>query len=145
MNFKKITILSMIAVVGIAAFTACGNRNHFTKDRSERMIKKLDYVADHLDLAGDQKVKYQDLRGRVLVDLKAGHQNRLEAMRQLKAEFQKTEPNVNDLAAEIKGHINDGHKRVEKAPEYVAEFYSFLNAKQKAEVKEFVLDKLEDL
>ncbi|MEQ9366595.1 MAG: Spy/CpxP family protein refolding chaperone [Leptospirales bacterium] len=145
MNFKKITILSIVAVTGLATFAACGHRHHFSKDRSERMIKKLDYVADRLDLAGEQQAKYQDLRARVLVDLKAGHQARLETMRQLKAEFEKPEPNMNALAADVKKRMETGHQRFQKAPDYVAEFYGFLNAEQKAEVKEFVLDKLEDL
>ncbi|MCR9141237.1 MAG: Spy/CpxP family protein refolding chaperone [bacterium] len=145
MKFKKITFLSIIAIAGAVAFTACGHRGHFSKDRSERMIKKLDYVADRLDLAGEQQAKYQDLRARVLVDLKAAHQARLATMRQLKAEFEKPEPDMNALAAEVKTSMESGHERFQKAPDYVAEFYGFLNAEQKAEVKEFVLDKLEDL
>ncbi len=145
MKLKKIAILSIIGLVGAAAFTACGHRNHFSKDRSERMIKKLDYIADRLDIEGEQRVKYQDLRGRVLVDLKAMHEQRLETMRQLKAEFEKPEPDMNALAADVKARMETGHERFVKAPDYVAEFYGLLNPEQKARVKEFVLDKLEDL
>lgn len=145
MKFKHITIASIIAVTGLAAFTACGRHHGVGKDHSERMIKKLDHIADRLDLKGEQTAKYQALRARVLEDLKAGHQSRLEGMRKVKAEFQKSEPDMNALAVELRTRLNEGHKRFDKAPDYIVEFYGILDAEQKAQVKEFVLDCLEDI
>ena len=143
-KFKRITLFSAVALIGLGAFTAC-HRHHPGKDHSDHMIKKLDRIADRLDIEGEQKNKYQELRGRILADLKAGHQARLEGMRKIKAEFQKPEPDIDAVAAELKSRMDQGHARFAKAPDYMREFYNILNAEQKAEVKEFVLDRLEDI
>lgn len=143
-RFGKAASLLAVVTAGLMLFTACGHRHHF-KDRSERMVKKMDRIADHLELKGDQQSQYQDLRQRVLADLKAGHSSRMEGLREIKAEFQKTEPDVDTLSKQIADRMNNGHERFVKAPAYVAEFYAILDKEQKAEVKEFVLDKLEKL
>lgn len=145
MNFRKLTIATVIAVLGAAFFVACGPRHHAGRDYSDRIVKKLDRVADRLDLEGDQERKYQELRGRVLADLKAGHQARLESMRTIRAEFEKAEPDIQAVAREVKAAMAQRHKRMEAAPDYAVEFYSILNAGQQAKVKKFVLDRLEDI
>ena len=144
-RFGKIASLVAVAAAGAMLFTACGHRDHFKKDRSEKMVKKMDRIADHLELDGEQMTKYQDLRQRVLADLKAGHASRLEGLREIKAEFEKETPNMDSLAKQLETRITGRQSIIEKAPGYAAEFYNILNDEQKADVRKFVLDKLERL
>lgn len=145
MNWKKIMFVSGIAVATLGVAAACGHRHRFDESRAEKIVKHMDRKVSHLDLTAEQERKYQDLRGRILADLKEGIRERKTGLQKIKAEFQKNDTDIQAVAATMKQQISQGSARFEKMPDYIVEFYSMLDDKQKLEVKEEVLDRLEDL
>ncbi len=145
MNWKKFFFVSTVAVLTLGVAAACGHRHRFDERRAEKIVKHMDRKVSYLDLTAEQERKYQDLRGRILADLKAGMNERKSGLQKIKAEFQKNDTDIEAVATEMKQQISEGSARFEKMPDYIVEFYSMLDDEQKAEVKERVLDRLEDL
>ncbi|MBW2619495.1 MAG: periplasmic heavy metal sensor [Deltaproteobacteria bacterium] len=147
MRLKKILIIAgaivLGVVIGAGVVAGVGYHKFFKGDFSHFVISRMDKRMEKLNLSDPQKAQYETLRREMEASLTQGAATKRELMRELRAELNREEPDLEALAALVKTRVNEIPGLVGRNLEHLVEFYATLDKDQKAKMLKHIKKKIE--
>jgi len=112
------------------------------RDFSKHILERMDSKVEKLNLTDLQQEKYQEIRGRIEVDLSEMKDNRREFFTEIKEEMNSETPDVEKFVALMKGKLEQMPVKIGTHLDYFVELYSILDEEQKAQVVERFREKM---
>ena len=133
----------------VAAWGPCGGFDRgfhpgfHNKDFSDFILWRLDKKLADLNLTDVQKEKFEEIKGKIETQLKAGMDDRKRMIEEFHAEINKEDPNVKALAGKIKKKIEEISGFMEENLDLFVEFYETLDDTQKDRLIDAIKDRIE--
>ena len=138
----KLTKLTIIYMTGIALLTtsivAC-NRGT-PAERGERMVEK---VTEELELTATQQDRLSEVKNEFLDMRKTMQSNREQTKTDIQALLKQPTLDRNKANSIVNQHIETIHSRSPAIIDAIGNFYDSLDDTQRAELREFIEDKME--
>ncbi len=138
MHIRK-SLLAGVAIlgIGIMAVTGCHPRPPFHKaDFPDRVVKRMDKMAEEFKLNDVQRQKYNELREFVKTQLGAMREYHKQTMQAVDRELSQAKPDANKIAALVKKGHADRPERFNELVDKTVALYNSLDDTQKARVVE---------
>ena len=139
----KLTKRTIIYMTGIALLTtsiiAC-NRGT-AEERGERMVQK---VTEKLELTETQQARLSEVKNEFLEMRKTMRSNREQTQTDIQAMLKQPTLDRNKANSIVNQHIETIHSRSPAIIDAIGNFYDSLDDAQRAELREFIEDKMEN-
>ena len=137
----KLTKRTIIYITGIALITtsivAC-NRGT-PEERGEKMVQK---VTEELELTETQQARLTEVKNEFLETRKTMRSNREQTKTDIQAMLQQPTFDRNKANSIVNQHIETIHSRSPVIIDAIGDFYDSLDDTQRAELREFIEDKM---
>lgn len=132
------------AGVAVSGFKGKGPFGHFGKGMMrERIISRMDYTMQELQLTPEQQTKYSQIRARMVSTMEAA-QTRHEALREtVETEMAKEQPDLKTLAKTLKTEINTMPDTMTMQIDSMVEMYDYLDKTQQKKLAEILKERME--
>jgi hypothetical protein len=134
MRKRHLIVIAALTLVAAVSLTSCGRHRGGHRRNPEVMLNRLDAKVRNLDLDESQQVRYEDLRGRLEVDL----QRDLSVLHGtgdiIGRELNSENPDIEALAEELKARHGGASDVRGKYIDYFVEFYNILDEEQQEKV-----------
>jgi hypothetical protein len=101
------------------------------KEVAEFILWRMDKTAQKLNLTGEQKTKYEELKSNITSRMSSGFEERRQLRARFQEEMTKENPDVQGLVDAVKTRINDFSGFLSRNLDLIAVFYDSLNVDQK--------------
>jgi hypothetical protein len=128
----------MLAVFLAGGIFGCKPRIDTMSEAERIFIKKVDRTAGKLDLNEDQKTKLEGLKAEIRKNFQEGSNEKKEALRKIKEEAMKENPDIQKMTALLQGILRDEAGRLNKGFDLMVGFESNLNDMQKKKLTEMI-------
>lgn len=154
MNWKEnkkwilMTALVLVMVVGTGAYAVKGFHGHMFRGHGKEFVKtrilsRVDYTIQELNLTSDQHAKYAIIRSKMAKGIDAAAERHLSAKETMHAEMSMTKPDINKLAVTIKDSVQAMPESVTMQIDYLLEVYAILNPAQQEQLVAMLKDHMD--
>lgn len=147
------TSLVLVMVMATAGFAVSGFKGGFggplggKEMRKERMLSKLDYAMQELQITPEQRVKYTTIRNRMSATIDQAMARREKMREAVRNEMAQETPDVKMLAESMKKEARTMPEIATAQIDSVLEIYSILDKDQQAQFVSMIkkrMDRFED-
>ncbi len=144
-------VLAIVLVMGLELVAARGPCRGFRggfhpgfhpKDISEFIFWRMDKGVEGLNLSEAQKVKYEEMKGKLERRFKEHRDGRKRWMEELQTAMSKEDPDASALAESVKKGIERFSGFMEGNVDLFAEFYGTLDQEQKEKIMAAIREKM---
>ena len=123
----------------------CGRGSHppfFRKAFRERMLSHMDDKMEELNLSGEQKEKYAQLKTSFKADFEEMRSGRSKFMNDMSAVIDQKNPDMQRVANLVKDRLTRMPDRIGTHLDQLVDFYNILDEEQKARVLEKMRERM---
>ena len=137
-----VTAVSLLALLLLFVFGGCGHPRRAAyrgKNWENRVVRRMDFEVEKLDLTDEQQEKYNSLRGKMIDDLTFHLAEQEKMFYQIRRDLDSDNPDMRAIGDQVKRSV-DERASLTTSIDYFVEFYEMLNDEQ----KEIVLERMRE-
>ena len=138
MKRTRYLIYLMVAILLGGLFIGCRPRVDTMADAEKMFVKMVGKTAGKLGLNEDQKTKLEGLKAEIRKNFQEGQKEKKEAMRKIKEEGMKENPDIQTMTFLLQGSFQGEAKRINQAFNLMLGFQSNLNDTQKKKLTQII-------